>query len=230
MPRPTTPALLATVLLALGRASAPAMDQPIPGKKLVVKVVKGRETLKFVARGTFIIPAPASTDNPIVSGATVLLTNPSSGESFTFDLPAAHWTLNARKTTYRYRDPALVEPGRVTAALIKTRLIKVAARRTGITLDESAQGALAVQARRGDVELLDEPDDVPPDNVDGARSGPAGVLILTTVVALQAVGAPVWGGVQGHEHLALELTNKARLMDAAFAFGVCPVSVKLVWS
>jgi len=36
--RPTIPALVATVLLALGSGSAPAMDQPIPGKKLVVKV------------------------------------------------------------------------------------------------------------------------------------------------------------------------------------------------
>src|SRR5438132_3292302 len=106
---------MATALLALGSAPAPAVDQPVPGKELLVKVVKGRETLKFVARGTFNIPAPASTDNPIVSGANVLLTNPSSGESFIFDLPAAHWTLNGKKTAYRYRDQAVVEPGRVTA-------------------------------------------------------------------------------------------------------------------
>jgi hypothetical protein len=41
----------------------------------------------MTARGAFGIPTAGTTDDPSVSGATLLLTNPVSGESFSFSLP-----------------------------------------------------------------------------------------------------------------------------------------------
>ena len=117
-----------------------------------MKAIDGRESLKFVSRGSFNIPSPGSADDPTVSGATVLLTNPVTGGSFTFHLPAAHWGLTSKKKAYRYRDSALAEPDTVRSALIGTTVIRVAARRTGIAMNTPSQGALGVVVTSGSAE------------------------------------------------------------------------------
>src|SRR6266852_1854121 len=67
---------------------------------------------------------------------------PRDGRSFTFDLPKTHWSTTPAGTLFKYRDSALAESGKVTIALAGGRSLKVSGRRTGISLNETSQGAL----------------------------------------------------------------------------------------
>ena len=129
--------LRALVLLALAGSPVDAVDALVPGTKLDVRGAGRRESLRFVAKGRFALPTSRSPDDPTAGGASFTLVNPTTGESYTFNLPNARWTAGPRGASYRYRDPPL-------SAFLGARALRVAIRRTGITLDEPAQGALAV--------------------------------------------------------------------------------------
>src|SRR5262249_50999420 len=126
-----------------------AADQLISGTRLNLRASIQRETLAFRSRGPFTLPTPGSGDDPR-NGATLEIFNPNTSESFTFDLPGAHWSLNASGTAYRYLDSILVEPGKIRVAVLG-RVLRVSGRKTGITLDEAAQGALAVVLTTGTI-------------------------------------------------------------------------------
>src|SRR5207245_1021305 len=135
---------LAVSTLLVVSTSAGATDQLVPGTRLSLKVRNGRERLSFKSRGTFTIPVAGSADDPTRNGATLLLLNPNTNESFTFNLPPTHWLANSAHTLYKYRDRALVETAQVKVALIGGRSLRVSGRKVGITLGETSQGALAI--------------------------------------------------------------------------------------
>jgi len=137
-------------LLVVGSAAG-AADQLVPGSRLGLKVdaAHAREKLTFQSKGLFTIPTPGSADDPSQTGATLTLVNPSTSESFTFDLPSTHWTASGSGTSYRYRDSVPVETGAVRIALVGGRKLKVTGRKVGITLDEPSQGAIAVVLASG---------------------------------------------------------------------------------
>ncbi|TMB20633.1 MAG: hypothetical protein E6J71_09300 [Deltaproteobacteria bacterium] len=131
-------ALLVAPLL-LGAAAARAADQLVPGTKLLLKSANGREVLSFKSTGPFTPPTPGSGDDPSNVGASLQILNPGTSESFTFNLPQAHWSVSG--TTFRYVDSALVEAGKVKIAIIG-RILKVSGKKIGITLNEPTQGTL----------------------------------------------------------------------------------------
>lgn len=150
-------ALSALALLTLAGA-AHAADQLTPGKKLDVRA-GGKESVHFSAKGSFTLPAPGSADDPTHGGATFQLVNPTTGESFTFTLPDRRWSVSPKGTAYRYRDFTLSEPDRVVSAFIGGRSLKVVVKKTGITLDEPAQAALAIVLASGAVRYCARFDD-----------------------------------------------------------------------
>ena len=142
--------LLASAAALLSTASARATDQVVPGSRLTLKVSSnGKEKLSFKSKGTFAIPTPGSSDDPAQAGATLELSNPDTGESFTFELPGTHWSATPAGTLLRYRDSALAESGKVKLALVSGRSIKISGRRVGITLNEPSQGRLTLVLTSG---------------------------------------------------------------------------------
>src|SRR5204863_6368536 len=107
--------------------------------KLLLKSANGREILSFKSTGPFTPPTPGSGDDPSTVGASLQILNPGTSESFTFNLPQAHWSVSG--TTFRYIDSALVEAGKVKIAIIG-RILKVSGKKIGITLNEPTQGKL----------------------------------------------------------------------------------------
>src|SRR6266849_3966947 len=137
----TRMAVTIVLLLAVG-APATASDQLVPGTRLSLRSRNGREQLRYVSKGAFTIPAAGGADDPANAGATFVLSNPGTGESFSFDLPKTHWSSNPGGTLFKYRDRTLAESGRVRLALVGGHALKVYGKRIGITLDEASQGAL----------------------------------------------------------------------------------------
>ena len=142
--------LLVGLVSLMASAAMAASDQLVPGSRLVLKVgSSGKEKLSFKSKGTFMLPAPGSADDPSHGGATLQLLNPNTNESFTFDLPKTHWSVTPAGTLYKYRDSTLLESGKVKIAMIGGRQLKVSGRKIGITLNEPSQGALAIVLTSG---------------------------------------------------------------------------------
>jgi hypothetical protein len=137
-------AVTMVVIAALLGVSAPlrASDQVVPGTRLSLKASNGKEKVSFKSKGTFTLPSAGGPDDPVDAGATFQIMNPGTGESFTFDLPKTHWSTTPAGTLFKYRDSALAESGKVKIALAGGRSLKVSGRRTGISLNETSQGAL----------------------------------------------------------------------------------------
>src|SRR5258705_8201686 len=85
-------AVVAIASLVAFARSARATDQFVPGTKLLLKSTSTTEKLVFVSRGSFSMPSSGSGDAPTNGGATLEILNPGTLESFTFDIPSAHWT------------------------------------------------------------------------------------------------------------------------------------------
>ena len=140
-------ATLLVTLVAAAAGRVQAVEQPVPGRTLTLRVLSsGAQRMLFVVRSTAIVaPSPGGPDDPTVVGATVAL-RAASGESAALDLPASGWSLNAAGTAYRYRNPAAPGgPSAVKVALVKDHAtLRVSALSTGITLDEPSQGSVAV--------------------------------------------------------------------------------------
>jgi hypothetical protein len=137
--------LAVLVIAALAPRAAIAEDFPVTGKKLVmVRTPSGNEVFVFISRDVIRAPLPFGAEDPTLVGATLVVRSGNSSESFTFDLPADHWTRNTSATTYRYRNTqAPSGPSAVKMTRIRNgSLLKVSAKATGITLNEASQGSI----------------------------------------------------------------------------------------
>src|SRR5262245_14205575 len=119
---------IALALMFLGLAGvAPAADQGVFGKKLVMKDDDDASRRKIVWKAKDIaITLPTGMDAPNIGGATLQVLNPISGESDTYSLPASGWTpFGSPIIGYRYFDRSLVASP-VISALIRGGLVLAA--------------------------------------------------------------------------------------------------------
>src|SRR6266852_8583334 len=144
-------ATAAVALLMLGTGSARATDRLIPGRKLSLSDRAGRQRLAFAAKSpVIVVPTPQGSDDPTSVGATLRIVNPASGESASFDLPASHWSRNATGTLYKFKNPSVpAPPSEVKTALLRKGRLKVTARATGITLNETSQSSIGIAFTAG---------------------------------------------------------------------------------
>jgi hypothetical protein len=141
------PALV--TLLLLPRAGAAVDAQLLAGKRLTLRQSARTERLSIVSRDRLVAPLPGGTDDPTLTGAVLDLGNPATGEWARFLVPAAGWSLNALGTVFRFQAPQR-SPGAVRALVIRHgKRLKVSGTAVGLTLDERAQGALAVVLTSG---------------------------------------------------------------------------------
>jgi len=132
----------------------------VAGRKLVLRD-RGetrRKLLVEAADGFIALPEPGSFDEPTTAGATVVLSNPATGEIATFDLPAGPaWTAlgsPAGRSGYRYLDPdgtnGPCKSLRMVRGARKLRISCVSKNAPiPFSLDELLQGSLAVTVRLG---------------------------------------------------------------------------------
>src|SRR4029077_1094451 len=118
-------AVMAIASLVAFARSARAGDQFVPGTKLLLKSTSTTEKLVFVSRGSFSMPSSGRGDAPTNGGGALQTVNPGTMESFTFDMPSAHWTASGGGTIYRYVDSAGAEAGKVRVALVGGRILKI---------------------------------------------------------------------------------------------------------
>jgi hypothetical protein len=140
------------VMLALAvLASARAADFRLAGSKLLLRKNPASERLVLVAREGVIAPLPGSTEDPLLVGGELVISNPNTGERARFPTSARDWTVNALGTVFRFDNHLESGPGsEVRTIQIKNRgRLKIGARALGITLDEEAQQALSVVVRTG---------------------------------------------------------------------------------
>ena len=124
-----------------------AADHPLDARKLALRDTSSEQSFSWVT--TFLAsPLPAS--SPTAVGA-VLHIAAENGESVSWSLPASGWTVNDAGTVYHYRNPlAPGGPSPVKVAVLKNgRMLKVAAKESGLTLDEVSQGTIQVQLTVG---------------------------------------------------------------------------------
>jgi len=132
----------AVALLSLTPPPAAAVDQLLTGRKLLLKDTGRRNRLKLVAvDGALLVPQDR--DAPTVAGAMLTIINPLTNEAQSVPLPAEDWRVNRSRTIYRYRNRDARFPNFVKSAVIRNRrMMKLVADSTGISLNESSQGAL----------------------------------------------------------------------------------------
>ncbi len=136
-----TTTFLACLLATLGTARA--ADHLQEASKLALRVTPQRSSLVWMSTS----PLPAlPVSSPTSVGAALAITA-ASGEQATFHLPASGWQVNAAGTAYRFRGGALPggPPSVKLATLKEGRRLKVAAKASGLSLDEPAQGTVSVQ-------------------------------------------------------------------------------------
>lgn len=146
---------LASAVWLAGSVPALGVDKGIQGKKILVKdhpVDPDGNRFNFLSKDPNIVfGANADSDTPTIHGASVLLFNPTTSECQCIVLPAAGWQLGASGFRYVYRDPSVaVTP--IKFVRIKGGDLKIVARGaglTGVTLDETTQGELAVHYTSG---------------------------------------------------------------------------------
>jgi len=135
----------AAAVAALLAASAAAVDRPVAGRTL--SAVDGpRKQLAWTSNDAAIVPPPrGGADDPTTAGATLLVTNPDSGELATVDLPASRWSAT-RAGGYRFRGPAGFP---IASAALRAGALTVAARSAVISLNEPSQGAVGAVLATG---------------------------------------------------------------------------------
>ena len=92
-------ATLLVTLVAAAAGRVHAVEQPVPGRMLTLRVLpSGAQRMLFVVRSSAIVaPTHGGPDDPTIVGATVSL-RAASGESAALDLPASGWSLNTAGT------------------------------------------------------------------------------------------------------------------------------------
>ncbi|HYC53853.1 MAG TPA: hypothetical protein VEL28_02830, partial [Candidatus Binatia bacterium] len=174
---------------------ASAEDVSSPGRKLSMKSTDSSQALALTASDA-AVPAPArgGDEDPTLTGASLTVRNPQTGESSTFILPAALWSASSTGDSYKFKNPqAPAGASPVRAARIKAGSLKVKARSTGITLDEASQGSVALSLASGTLRVCvrfggdvtrDEPGRFSARNAPAPQScddGPATTSTTTTL-------------------------------------------------
>jgi hypothetical protein len=97
-----------------------------------------------------VAPLPGGSDDPRLAGATLEIGNPATGEWARFSFPAGGWLLNGLGTVFRYQGGRPRGVGTVRALVLRhNRRLKVHGTAIGLSLDEAAQGRLAVLLTTG---------------------------------------------------------------------------------
>ena len=100
----TRPAAIAAFTLFLA-ASAAADDVPATGRKILVRDDARKHALSVDVRDPAVTaPSPGSGEDPTLTGASLVIRNPMSGESATFILPAVGWTSVSNGGSYKFRN------------------------------------------------------------------------------------------------------------------------------
>jgi hypothetical protein len=139
---------LAAMLSFIGFAAvATATDHPQIARKLVLKDAGGRRSLRWVTKMP-IVQLP--TVSPLTAGARLRIAAGSADGVF-FELPASGWSANGAGTIYKFKNKlAPGGPSAVKVAVLKdAKVLKVAAKSSGLTLDEPSQGAVSIELRIG---------------------------------------------------------------------------------
>jgi hypothetical protein len=134
-------------------------DVVVSGKRLSVNDKGGdasKRKIVFLSRDLTIQAAAAGgVSDPRLAGASFVLRNPLSGETETFNLPAARWKALGHppgSKGYRYRDSDQIE-GPCKSAMIKGGTLKLLCKGATVSFDlnEPSQGALAIRFVSGEV-------------------------------------------------------------------------------
>ena len=139
------PTMVLTVA-ALVLAAAPSrafVDQPISGKRIVVRDTPTPKLL-MVSNATIQAPTQTGTDDPTFFGATLTVTT-QSGESASLDLPASGWKASGNGV-FRFRNsiaPSGISPVR-TVIIVPGRRLKILSRSPGVSLNEPSQGSFTL--------------------------------------------------------------------------------------
>src|SRR5690349_10504418 len=153
MTLPTRAALAALTLLLA--APAVAADVPASGRKLQIRDDARTQSLALDVKDPAVAaPSPGSGEDPTLTGASLVVRNPSSGEAATFILPAVGWKSSGNGSSYKFHNPEA--PGGISpvkSARIKDGSIKVRARASGITLDEASQGSVSISLASGSLRV-----------------------------------------------------------------------------
>jgi hypothetical protein len=129
---------------------------PVTGKQLVVadRGDPSRRSVKFKNMDPTLVTARVGGPNdPTIAGGALRLTNPSTAETAVVTLPAANWEARAVRggIAWKYRDPVGVSGTCASVRIEPLRRIIAKCRGAGIgySLDEAAQGALAIEIATG---------------------------------------------------------------------------------
>lgn len=131
---------------------------PVPGKRLLVREKLGDPSSRKIVAvlAQVASPAPGSADDPTTAGAAAALSNPSTGESATFSLPAVGWRglgTPPGVKGYRYNDSSgtygpcktlKVVPGKVAKLTCVGKIGSIP-----FSLDEPSQGELVATIQLG---------------------------------------------------------------------------------
>jgi hypothetical protein len=125
------------------------------GNKLRFRDVESDPTKRrlFVKARDGSAPSRGGPDDPTLGGGSLTLLNPTTGESDTFPLPAANWAATSRG--FSYRDPARASGPCTKLDILDNRKLSAKCDGSQITfsLDEPAQGSLAVRLTTGSAGL-----------------------------------------------------------------------------
>jgi hypothetical protein len=189
------------VLLALAALATPVrgVEDPVSGRTLALRQRRESARLVLVADTPIVAPLPGTGEDPTLRGALLDVVNPRTGESARLVAPASGWSVNALGTVYRFRATSRSTPGIRSIVIRHGRRLKLKATTVGITLDEPAQGVLAVVlttgTRRycmlfgGDVRH-DEPGKFAARNAPAPEACPGLADTVTTTTTSSTVGRP----------------------------------------
>jgi cysteine-rich repeat protein len=127
---------------------AEATETQLAGNRLTLKSnAAGTGSLSWESKADFVPPIPNGAEDPRLHGATLSI-QASSGESATLSLPAIGWTRYDFSDIWVFRNK-LVPSSPVRKVIVGRGRIQVSARASGVTLDETAQGSIALSLVSG---------------------------------------------------------------------------------
>lgn len=139
------------VLLALAMLVGPAggIEDTLSARTLALREGRQKARLVLVADTSIVAPLPGTGEDPTLLGALLDVGNPRTGESARLTAPASGWSVNVLGTVFRFRAAARGAPGIRSIVIRHGRRLKLKATAVGITLDEPAQGVVAVVLTTG---------------------------------------------------------------------------------
>jgi hypothetical protein len=146
--------LMAIVCLVSAAPIVQAVDKPIEGKKIVLRdpVDLTQRRISFLSRDANIaFGSNGDSDTPSLHGASLLVFNPVSSECQCIILPASGFVIGAEGRRYVYRDTnvAFTPVKFLMITQGKLKILTRGAGLTGVTLNETSQGEIAVHYTSG---------------------------------------------------------------------------------